>query len=98
MVGYIVDLTLILCRVFSSRNVSPGEVQSAINDFAVSSLKASIHNDIRSFITVVQNFEFHDKDVIMAKIRDLTLSNCDPPWNNAHVSATPPNISEPPVH
>ena len=97
VVGYIIDLTLILCRVFSSRNVSPGEVQSAINDFSGSSLKASIHNDIRSFITTVQKFEFHNNDVIIAKIKDLTLRNCDPPWNNAHVSVTPPNI-KPPVH
>ena len=34
VVGYIIDLTLILCRVSSSRNVSPGEVQSVINNFA----------------------------------------------------------------
>ncbi|KAI0276096.1 hypothetical protein BGY98DRAFT_736516 [Russula aff. rugulosa BPL654] len=89
VVGYIIDLLLILCRVFSSRNVSPGEVQSAINNFAGSSLKTSIHKDISSFITTVPQFQYHDNDVIIAKITDLTLRNCDPPWSNAHVSMTP---------
>ena len=77
VVGYIIDLTFILCRVFNSRNVSPLEVQSAINDFAGSSLKTSIHNDIRSFIKPVPQFESHDNDVIVAKIRDVTLRNCE---------------------
>ena len=88
MVGYIVDLTLILCRVFRSPgNVLRREVQSAINDFAESSLKTSIHNDISSFITTVPQFQYpsHDNDVIIAKIRDLSLRNCDPPWGNAPV-------------
>jgi hypothetical protein len=98
LVGYIIDLTLILCRVFSSHNVSPGQVQSAIKTFAGSGLKTSIHNDIRSFITTVPQLQYHDNDVIIAKIRDLTLKNCDPPWGNAHVSMTPLNASEPPVY
>jgi hypothetical protein len=81
VVGYIVDLTLILCRVFRSPgNVLRREVQSAINDYADSSLKTSIHNDISSFITTVSQFQYHNNDVIIAKIRDLTLRNCDTPW------------------
>jgi hypothetical protein len=83
VVGYIIDLTLILCRVFSSRNVSLGEVQSQINNFAISSLKTRIHNDIRSFITTVPQYQFQDNDVVIAKISDLTLRNCDPPWSDA---------------
>jgi hypothetical protein len=98
VVGYIIDLLLILCRVFSSRNVSSGEIQSAINNFAGSSLKTSIHNDISSFINTVPQFQYHDNDVIIAKITDLTLRNCDPPWSNAHASMTPLNSSEPPVY
>ena len=93
MVGYIVDLTLILCRVFRSPgNVSRGDVQSAINNFASSGLKTSIHSDISSFITTVPQFQYHDNDVIIAKIKDLTLRNCDPPWGNAL------NASESPVY
>jgi hypothetical protein len=86
VVGYIVDLTLILCRVFGSPgNVSPGGVQSAINSFAGSSLKTSIHNDISNFIRAVPQFQYHDNDVVIAKIKDLTLRNCDPPRGNAHI-------------
>jgi hypothetical protein len=85
VVGYIVDLTLILCSVFRSPgNVSPGEVQSAINNFAGSSLKTSIHNDISSFITTVPQLQYHDNDVVMAKIRDLISGNCDPPRGDAY--------------
>jgi len=76
VVGYIVDLTLILCSVFRSPgNVSPGEVRSVINNLAGSSFNTSIHNDISSFIrtVTVPQFQYHDNDVIMAKIRDLIL-------------------------
>jgi hypothetical protein len=85
VVGYIVDLTLILCSIFSSPgNVSLGGVQSAINNFAGSSLRTSIHNDISSFIRTVPQFQYHDNDIIIAKIKDLTLRNCDPPRGNVH--------------
>lgn len=84
--GYIVDLTLILCSIFGSPgNVSPSGVQSAINDYASSSLRRSIHNDISSFIRTVPQFQYHDNDVIIAKTKDLTLRNCDPPWRNTHI-------------
>ncbi|KAN0107074.1 hypothetical protein V8E52_010519 [Russula decolorans] len=86
VVGYIVDLTLILCSVFRSPgNVSPGEVQSVINNFASSSLKTSIHNDISSFIRTVPQLQYHNNDVVMAKIGDLISRNCDPPRGNAHI-------------
>jgi hypothetical protein len=86
VVGYIVDLTLILCSVFRSPgNVSPGGVQSMIDNFASSSLKTSIHNDISNFIRMVPQFQYHDDDVIIAKIKDLTLRNWDPPRGNAHI-------------
>jgi hypothetical protein len=99
VVGYIVDLTLILCRVFRSPgNVSRGDIQSAINDFNNSSLKTSIHNDISSFIRTVPQFQYHDNDVIIAKIKDLTLKNCNPPWGNAPMSMTRPNANEPSVY
>ena len=47
VVGYIVDLTLILCGVFGSPgNVSSSKVQSAKNKFAGSGLKMNIHAEI----------------------------------------------------
>src|SRR6267154_749168 len=85
VVGYIVDLTLILCSIFGSPdNVSPGGIQLAINNFAGSSLKTSIHNDISRFIRAVPQYQYHDNDVMIAKIKDLTLRNC-PTRGNAHI-------------
>jgi hypothetical protein len=82
--GYIVDLTVILCGVFGSHgNVSRSGAQSVINNFANSSLKTSIHNDISSFIRTVSQFQYYDNDVVMAKIIDLISRNCDPPPGNA---------------
>ena len=73
--GYIVDLTLILCRSFGSQgNASPSKVQSAISSFT--SLKTSIHNDISSFIQAVPQFDHYDSDIVMAKIIDLISRNC----------------------
>jgi hypothetical protein len=82
VVGYIVDLTLILCRVFrSSGNVSLNEVQSAMNDFADTRLKASIHTEIGRFIRTVPRFNYHDNDVVMEKIIDLIRQNCGKPFS-----------------
>ena len=82
--GYIVDLTVILCGVFGPHgNVSPSGVQSVINNFANSSLKTSIHSDISSFIRTVPQFQYYDNDVVMAKVIDLISRNCDPPPSNA---------------
>jgi hypothetical protein len=82
--GYIVDLTVILCGVFGSHgNVSRSGAQSVINNFADSSLKTSIHNDISGFIRTVPQFQYYDNDVVMAKIIDLISRNCDPPPGNA---------------
>jgi hypothetical protein len=81
IVGYIVDLTLILCSVFrSSGNVSPNEVQSAMNNFADSSLKTSLHTKISRFIESMPKFKHQDNDVVVAKIIDLIRQN-----SNAHI-------------
>jgi hypothetical protein len=80
VVGYIVDLTLILCSVFKSPgNVSPSKVQSVMNNFAGSGLKTSLHDEIRSFIGTVPIFKYGDNDVVMEKIIDLIRQYCDLP-------------------
>jgi hypothetical protein len=80
-VGYIVDLTLILCSVFrSSGNVSPSDVQSVMDNFDNSRLKTSIHAEISRFIRTVPRFNYHDNDVVMEKIIDLIRQNCDKPF------------------
>ena len=77
--GYIVDLILILYGGFGSHgNVSTSGIESGINSFA-SGAKTSIHNDISSFIQSVLQFQYHDRDMVLSKIIDLILQNCDPP-------------------
>ena len=84
MVGYIVDLTLILCRVFSSPgNVSSSKVQSVMNHFAGSGLKSNIHAGICRFIETVPKFKYHDNDIVVEKIIDLVTQNCDLPTGDA---------------
>ena len=78
MVGYIVDLTLILCGVFGSPgNVLSSKVQSVKNKFSGSGLKANIHAEISRFIETVPKFKYHEYDVVMAKITDLITQKCD---------------------
>jgi hypothetical protein len=84
VVGYIVDLTLILCGVFvSPGNVSHSQVQSVMKNFA-GSLKASIHDEIGFFIRAVPGFGYRNNDVVMEKIIDLIKQHCDLPSGNAH--------------
>lgn len=85
VVGYIVDLTLILCSVFKSPgNVSPSQVQTAMNGFG-SGLKTSVHAEISRFIRTVPKFNYYDNDVVLEKIIDLIKQNCDPPFGNARI-------------
>ena len=71
--GYIVDLTLILCDVFESHgNVSLSRAKSVVYSFAGSGLKTRIHNDISSLIRAVPRFEYNDNDIVMTKIIDLS--------------------------
>ncbi len=80
VMGYIVDLTFILCTVFRfPGNVSPSQVQSVINNFDGSTHKASIHSEILSFVNGVPRFEYGDNDVVTTKIRGLISRSCDPP-------------------
>ena len=76
---YIVDLTVILHRLFlSTRRVSAMEVQTAVKDYAESSSREQIHEDIRSYVTSAQTYlsSYHDKDLAMEKIIDLIEQYC----------------------
>ena len=75
---YIVDLTVILHRLFlSTRRVYTKEVQSAVKDYAESSSRMQIHEDIRSYITSTQTYlsSYQDRDLAMEKIIDLIEQN-----------------------
>jgi hypothetical protein len=72
MMGYIVDLTVILETLFrSGGDVSAGQVQSVMTELAGSDRKNRVHNDIHNFLTVVPPPSHLDKDVYMEKIIDL---------------------------
>ena len=86
--GYIVDLTLILCSVFGPHGDVSLSWAQVIKSFAASSHKTDIHNDICSFIRTVPQFQYHDSDIVMAKIIDLILRNCDPPLGDATYQMT----------
>jgi hypothetical protein len=77
VVAYIVDLTLILCGVFGSPNVSSSKVQSVKDNFARSEFKSNIHVEIRRFIETVPKFKYYDNDIIVEKIIDLVTQNSD---------------------
>lgn len=78
VVGYIIDLILILCGVFGSPgNVLINKVQSVKNKFASSGLKKTIHAEIRRFIETVPKFKYHENDIVVAKIADMIAQNCD---------------------
>lgn len=82
--GYIVDLTLILCRVFTG-NLLPSNVHSEIDNFTRSSLKTRIHDEIRSFTLSLSHYEYRGIDVVAKKICDLISLNCNEPFDNAHI-------------
>ncbi len=82
--AYIVDLTVILHGLFvSARSVSATKVQSAVKDYAKSSSRSRIHDDIRSFVTeILFTYQtYQKKDTITEKIIDLIEQNCVPTFS-----------------
>ncbi|KAH9057192.1 hypothetical protein EDB87DRAFT_1632991 [Lactarius vividus] len=81
IMAYIVDLTVILHGLFvSTRSVSATDVQSAVRNYAESSPRNRIHDDIRNFVTEIPAVyqTYLKKDTIMEKIIDLIKQNCVP--------------------
>jgi len=81
VMGYIVDLSVILCGIFASvSDVSPFGVQSVIKEFVDSGLKADIHSEVRSFVGAAQpSFTYRDGDLFLEKIVGLIRCFCVPP-------------------
>jgi len=80
MMGYIVDLTAILCALFTSPgDVTTNGVQSAVRDFVDSGCKSTIHADISSFIAAEPALMYFERDVVMEKVIDLIKQFCVPP-------------------
>ncbi|KAI9430299.1 hypothetical protein BJY52DRAFT_1351097 [Lactarius psammicola] len=82
VMGYIVDLTVILDAIFSatSGDISPETVLSVIKGHVKSGIKKSIHRDIRGFVTetLTSRYSVSQKDLILEKIIDLIQAFCAP--------------------
>jgi len=77
MMGYIVDLTVILHGLFlSGRGVLASKVQEAMEYYLQSRLREQIHQDIRSFVTEEVLFTYRGRDLVMEKIIDLIRQSC----------------------
>lgn len=81
MVGYIVDLTIILHGLFVSAHgdVSACKVQEVMSRHVESGLQKRIHHDIRRFITDDGQFTYRGNDLVVEKMIDLIKKFCVPP-------------------
>jgi hypothetical protein len=75
MMGYIVDLTVIMDDIFrtTSGNVTGNDVQSAVDRQVNSGRRDRIHQDIYSFVseTFAIRFTVPQRDLVLEKIIDL---------------------------
>jgi len=77
MMGYIVDLTVILHWLFVSvRDVSADKVHEAMDYHVNSGLRKDIHQDIRRFVTTEDLSIYRSVDLFMEKIIDLIRQSC----------------------
>jgi len=84
VMGYIVDLTVILDGVFriDAGSVSDDVVQTAMDMHASSGRRDRIHGDITSFVTETFGIRFtvSKKDLVLEKIDDLIRHYCVSSW------------------
>ena len=80
VVGYIVDLTIILHGLFFSTHgdVSACKVQEVMNHHVESGLQKRIHHDVRRFITDGGPFTYRGNDLVVEKMIDLIKTFCVP--------------------
>lgn len=82
MIGYIVDLTVILHGFFvSAHDVSASKVHSAMDYHLQSRLREQVHQDIRGFVTEQALFTYRGNDLVMEKVIDLIRQSCVPKQN-----------------
>jgi hypothetical protein len=84
MMGYIVDLTVILDDIFRATRgiVSVNDAQEAVNKHRTGRIDR-IHREIRSFVTeaFAIRFTVPQNDLILEKIIDLIRQYCSPSGN-----------------
>jgi hypothetical protein len=82
VVGYIVDLTVILDGVFrvAAGDMSSNDADHVLDRHVKSGRRAAIHQDIRSFITeaFAIRFSVPQKDLVLERIIDLIKQFCVP--------------------
>ena len=82
MVGYVVDLTVIMDGIFrvAAGDVFPKHALQIINGHEISARKDTIHRDIRSVTAEAFAIRFSEpeKDLVLEKIIDLIKQHCVP--------------------
>jgi len=79
MMGYIVDITVILHGLsLSHHDVSAGKVHEAMDYHFKSRLPGQIHQDIRSFVTEESLLTYRGRDLVIEKIINLIRQYCVP--------------------
>jgi hypothetical protein len=82
VVGYIVDLTIILDGVFrmAAGDMSPIHAEQVLGRHVGSGRRDMIHRDIRSFVFIADAYEIKvpQKDLVLEKIIDLIRQYCVP--------------------
>jgi hypothetical protein len=76
--GYVVDLTIIMHRLFKAEPSPPHEsIVSVVKDFENSGELAQVHNDIRKFTSSGSLFRFGEKYVLDEIIRLIEKHRVD---------------------
>ena len=82
MVGYVVDLTVIMDSIFrvAAGDVTPKHALKVVNRHERSGRRDAIHRDIRSFIAeaFAIRFSVPGKDLVLERIIDLIKQHCVP--------------------
>ncbi|KAN0136731.1 hypothetical protein V8E53_005501 [Lactarius tabidus] len=82
VVGYIVDLTIILDGIFrmAAGDMSPIHAEQVLGRHVRSGRRDMIHRDIRSFVFIAEAYEIKvpQKDLVLEKIIDLIRQYCVP--------------------
>jgi len=83
VMGYIVNLTVILDAIFSTTagNVTENAILKVMGTHVRSGRRNDIHRDIRSFVTETFSIRFAipEKDLVLEKIVSLIGLYCSPP-------------------
>ncbi|KAF8265737.1 hypothetical protein EI94DRAFT_1804007 [Lactarius quietus] len=92
VMGYIVDLTVILYGIFRTTAVdmSPNLAEQVVKLHAKSGRREAIHRDIRNFVsgTFAMKLSAPEKDLFLERIIDLIKQFCVPPSTNDSLSHT----------